>query len=546
MSGRAGAIAVVGVLVWACGSSSTGGGAAGSGAAGSGSAPASGGAHAGMTAASGGGRAGASASMAGSGGAIAGSSSTIGGAGGLDEGFAAAAGMTDAGSAGVEPAACGDLASGAVATRIRYQGEHAPYGSTCASEQQTATCQRGVLGAWTGSYVFEACSPFPPADCGAVAHAASATRTRFAAASVAYGTSCLSETQHALCDNGALGMWSGGYVFETCAAQAPAACGSTAHGASEQRLRYSTSSVPFGSTCAFETQTAVCSNGSFGTWSGSFTFAACSVGAAASCDGSPHGTVQERTRYSATSVPYGETCPKQLQTRSCNDGVWTTWTGSTSAYVHETCETALPADCGGTAHGGVESRLRYKDGSVAFGSICVSEMQTRVCSNGTFSTWSGNYENYACSVQECTTGTLQTRSCGLNNRGQQTRPCLGGAWRPAWDNCVDPDVCTDGASGTPLSCNAGAGWKAQKCISGQWQGAGACGVCSGTLQDPCLENTSSTACFAAKYDGLSCGVWNLNFSPPRCQLQLNFSGSCSLVHAPTSCTPTFGCAWTEL
>jgi len=42
MSGRAGAIAVVGVLVWACGSSSTGGGAAGSGAAGSGSAPASG------------------------------------------------------------------------------------------------------------------------------------------------------------------------------------------------------------------------------------------------------------------------------------------------------------------------------------------------------------------------------------------------------------------------------------------------------------------------------------------------------------------------
>jgi len=493
MSGRASAIAVVGVLVWACGSSSTdggdaaGGGTTGSSAAGSGSASASGGAHAGTTAAGGGGRAGASASMAGSGGAVAGSSSTIGGAGGLDEGSAAAAGMTDAGSAGVEPAACDDIASGAVSTRIRYQSEHAPYGSTCASEQQSATCERGVLGAWTGSY-----------------------------------------------------------VFETCSAQAPAACGSTAHGASEQRVRYSTSSVPFGSACAFETQTAVCSNGSFGTWSGSFTFAACSVGPAASCDGSPHGAVQERTRYSAASVPYGETCPKQLQTRSCNDGVWTTWTGSTGAYVHEACETALPADCGGTAHGGVESRLRYKDGSVAFGGTCASEIQTRVCSNGTFSTWSGSYENYSCSVQECTTGTLQTRSCGLNNRGQQTRPCLGGAWRPAWDNCVDPDVCTDGASGTPLSCNVGAGWKAQKCILGQWQATGACGVCSGTLQDPCLENKSSTACFAAKYDGLSCGVWNLNFSPPRCQLQLNFSGSCSLVRSPTTCTPTFGCTWTEL
>jgi hypothetical protein len=296
-------------------------------------------------------------------------------------------------------------------------------------------------------------------------------------------------------------------------------------------------------------QSSVCNNGSFGIWSGSFSFAACSVGPAASCDGAAHGTAQERTMYSVTSVPYGDTCPQELQTRSCNNGFWTNWTTSwtnpTGGYVYEACAAEPPLACFGAAHGGIESRLRYKDTSVVFGASCVSETQTRVCANGAWSNWTGSYENYSCSVQECAIGAQQTRSCGLNNRGRQTRPCNTGTWRFYWDNCVDPDVCNDGASGTPVSCNAGTGWQPRACVQGQWQASGACGACSGSYKDPCLENTTVSACFAAKYDGLSCGLWYGNATPPRCQMH-STTGYCWDIHASTFCTPTFGCTWTEL
>jgi len=572
MSARAAAaVGIVGLLLLACGSSSQSeaglGGFAGVAAdAGTSAVPHGGTAGAGGTVVGSDGLGGSpvtagsvgSAGSASSAGSAGNAGNDQGAAGGVVNGGDSGAGQSEAGAAGAaleQPATCAEVAPGAAATRVRYQSEHAPYGGNCASEQQSATCDNGVLGAWTGSYVFEQCTLLPPSDCDAIAHGASATRTRFQVESVAFGKVCVSEQQHALCDNGALGSWSGSYPFEACSVQSPIGCGNTAHGATAERVRYLSSSVPFGNACASEVQSAVCNNGSFGDWTGNYGFAACSVGPAASCDGSPHGTAQERIRYSATSVPYGEACPEQLQTRSCDNGIWTSWTswtGSTSStdgYVYESCAVDPPAACGGAGgppHGSIESRLRYKDWNVVFGASCVSETQTRVCANGTWSDWSGSYESLSCSVQECATGTQQTRSCGLNNRGRQTRPCSGGTWRIAWDNCVDPDLCIDGTTGTPASCNAGAGWKALACVQGQWQPSGACGVCSGTLKDPCLENKSSSACFAAKYEGSSCGIWNGNSVPPSCHLQSNFSGPCSLLHSPTFCTPTFGCAWTEL
>jgi hypothetical protein len=362
---------------------------------------------------------------------------------------------------------------------------------------------------------------------------------------VAYASSCVSEKQLASCQNGALGSWSGNFAFEQCSVLPPSSCGSTAHGAMTMRTRYLSSTVPYGSSCVSEQQSAVCNDGNLGAWSGSFLFDACSVGPAASCDGVLHGLSEQRTMYADTSAPYGEACEKETQSRTCDDGFWTEWTGS---YVYESCAVVPPAACGGVAHGTVESQQRYADFSVPFGSSCVSEIQTRVCTNGSFSSWTGSYQNTQCSVQECASGSVQARACGRNNRGQQTRPCYGGTWRYSWDDCVDPDVCTDGQAGTPVSCNGDAGWQARTCVEGQLQVTGDCGVCSGTFKDPCLENQTVDACFAARYDGLSCGAWNQNYFPPHCELDLNVSSyaKCSDAHSQVGCRPVLGCSWTTL
>lgn len=460
------------------------------------------------------------------------------GAGGAQSGSAGAAGSPE------QPLACGTVASGGEAVRVRYRDAHVQYGAACVSEEQHAVCSDGTLDAWSGTYVLESCTPFPPSDCGATEHGKFAERTRYRAASVAYGSSCVSESQQALCQNGALGAWSGSFAFEACAVLPASNCGTVAHGETAKRTRYAASAVPYGSSCVAQEQTAICDDGTLGEWSGTFLFDACSVGPAANCDGTPHGISEERVMYADTTAAYGEVCEKETQTRTCNDGTWTEWTGS---YAYEACTVAMPAACGAIPHGGIETRQRYADYSVPFGGSCVSEIQTRVCTNGNFSNWTGSYEQTYCSVQECGTGSLQTRACGLNNRGQQTRPCSGGAWRGFWDDCVDPDVCKDGQAGAPVSCSGGSGWQARTCVAGQFQVTGSCGVCSGKFQDPCLENKTFEACFAASYDGATCSVWNQNTFPPRCELQLNLSGTqCFDIHSQAACRPTFGCTWAGL
>lgn len=57
-----------------------------------------------------------------------------------------------------------------------------------------------------------------------------------------------------------------------------------------------------------------------------------------------------------------------------------------------------PAACGSTLHGQNESRLSYVRSIVDFGGSCTQETQTRACNNGTFSAWSGT-QNESCSVK---------------------------------------------------------------------------------------------------------------------------------------------------
>lgn len=491
---------------------------------------------------------GGTATDAGAGNVSGGGSSTGGSSTGGDPGMGGAGDGTAGGGGDPAMAApCGNVASGSHATRVRFRDLDVPYGTSCESEQQQASCADGVLGAWSGSFVQESCSPLPPSDCEAAANGAYAERTRFDAASVAYGQKCKSEKQAALCTNGALGAWSGSFAFENCAVQPPANCGATLHGSYAKRTRYFQAEEPFGGSCNAEAQQALCSNGTLGAWSGAFAFDVCQVGPAADCDAIPHGKSEEQTRYGVTSVTYGEVCPKEVQTHTCDNGFWSDWTGT---YVYESCEVAPPQPCDGQLHGTVQSYTAYAQYSVEFGASCLSEVRTRVCNNGAWSTWTGSYDASTCSVQECAIGTKQTRSCGLNNRGTQSRSCLSagpykGSWDFNWDACVDPDVCKDGAYVDPVPCNGGFGWEHRSCAAGQYELSGTCGSCSGTFVDPCNENKTADSCGAARYEGLSC-YGGFFAAAPRCRFTSPFKTTCYDFHEPTFCTPTFGCSWTPL
>ena len=108
--------------------------------------------------------------------------------------------------------------------------------------------------------------------------------------------------------NGTFGTWSGTYESETCSKGRPADCGDAKHGEKQTRLRYASATVAYGASCVSETQESLCSDGVWTDWTGSSSFEACTVNAPADCDTGKHGDVESRTRYAAPSVPYGTSC----------------------------------------------------------------------------------------------------------------------------------------------------------------------------------------------------------------------------------------------
>lgn len=380
--------------------------------------------------------------------------------------------------------------------------------------------------------------PSPPAACGDIQHGGQAARVRYRAAAVPYGHSCESEPQSASCDDGVLGNWSGTFTFEYCTQLAPSDCGDTPHAQLATRTRYQAATVPFGSDCESQEQSALCSNGNLGPWTGSHAFDACTVGPAADCDDGSHGTSRERVRFEASSVAWDEVCQREVQTQTCSNGSWSEWTGS---YEQASCAPTTPASCAGYAHGTELSRVRYQSSPVPHGASCVSETQTSVCSNGTFSDWSGSYQWAYCDVEDCTRGTEQTRACGLNGRGQQTRSCINGGWPTYWTNCIDPDVCKDGADNPDtVSCSPNPGFHTTTCVAGQWQSNDDCGACSGSFEDPCTANKTSQACFAANYEGATCGYWFA--AEPRCRISPT-PPHCYDITRRESCLGSFNCTW---
>jgi hypothetical protein len=59
----------------------------------------------------------------------------------------------------------------------------------------------------------------------------------------------------------------------------PSACGAAPDGATETRRRFASATVPFGGSCQEEEQTRTCEAGTWTAWSGSFASEVCAVGA---------------------------------------------------------------------------------------------------------------------------------------------------------------------------------------------------------------------------------------------------------------------------
>jgi len=250
----------------------------------------------------------------------------------------AGAGAT-AGSGGAAPVQV-DCAETATESRTRYAAASVAFAEACQSEEQQRHCLGGVWSSWSGNYQEIACHHEGAAACGATPDGGSETRERYASSLVPYSQTCQSEVQSRMCTNGIWGIWSGSFLSASCSSALPQACGALPHGSSESRVRYQDSSVPFGVSCQPETQTRLCSDGAWGSWSGTFGNVNCSTLPAKACGAVPHGNQETRTRFEAAEV-FNASCKSESQERSCNDGSWSAWSGS---YASEQCAACQDPD----------------------------------------------------------------------------------------------------------------------------------------------------------------------------------------------------------
>jgi hypothetical protein len=219
-----------------------------------------------------------------------------------------------------------------------------------------------------------------------------ASITAFQNSTVGFGNSCVSETR--LCTNGIL---SGSYTFASCSVGAAASClfnGATInHG--DSVTGYTSSTVAFNQVCSSVAETRTCNNGAL---SGSATFASCNTSAARSClfDGKTILSGDSITGYQTSTSQFGGSCTSE--SRVCTDG---TLSGS---FAFGSCTVDQQASCllnGRTlAHG--EVAVAFQSSTANFGASCTQE--NRTCNNGVLS---GSYLFDSCSVNT-------PASCSLN------------------------------------------------------------------------------------------------------------------------------------
>lgn len=260
-----------------------------------------------------------------------------------------------------------------------YLTSSVPSDQTCTLEYRT--CTDGFL---SGSNTFATCNVNQPASCifNGQNVASGESVTAFVNSSVAAGASCNSEVR--VCNNGVL---SGSNQFASCQVSAPASCifnGQTIpHGSSVNA--FASSSVEYGQLCSGELR--ICENAHL---SGSFQYASCDQGQAASClfNGQTIPDGANLSAFPASTVPNGSSCKAQV--RTCANGVLS----GTASFA--SCKVSAPASClfnGQTIISG-QSVAAYQTATVKKAQRCVTE--TRSCNNGVLS---GSYGYAACALE---------------------------------------------------------------------------------------------------------------------------------------------------
>jgi hypothetical protein len=323
-------------------------------------------------------------------------------------------------------------------------------------------------------------------------------------------------------------------------------------GATQARLRYAVASAPSAAECQPETQYRTCQNGSWSAWSGSFQEASCLVNG---CPALP----ETRIRFAQPTADYPSICLPEVQYRSCEAGVPGAWSGS---FSYDNCVNVVK-NCGATTHGQSETRVRFREAQVAFGKVCESQQQSRICINGELTPWGGTYTQEACEV------TAPAPCNGSSHGSTEKRVMFAQALVPNIGDCVSEEQtrsCFDGKwsswSGTPSfesaacrvqlygSCNASQECsfgvcEASQChcapheepapsctgadccvCSGKWTGE-ACDVCPGNW-DPmqncsaCRNHWDGAACThcSPRFDAASdCAACSPGFSGPHCETE---------------------------
>jgi hypothetical protein len=260
----------------------------------------------------------------------------------------------------------------------RYIAPVQPYTDTCTPEIRT--CTDGSL---SGSYRSETCVVSTPLACSLngqfVAHGTSVRA--YSTSTVPFGSSCLSELRS--CVNGSL---SGSYSATSCSVNAAASCAFNGVGVAHNTTvdAFQSSSVPYGQNCVKQGRS--CYNG---VLSGTYLYSSCSVGAPTTCsfNGQTLSNGQSVTAYQNSSVPYGSACSSQ--SRTCSNGVLS------GTYSFGSCSVSNPVSCtfnGATVSSG-QSITAYQNSTVPYGATCSS--QTRSCTNGILS---GTYAYNSCTV----------------------------------------------------------------------------------------------------------------------------------------------------
>ncbi|MEI8346358.1 MAG: vWA domain-containing protein [Pseudomonadota bacterium] len=341
-------------------------------------------------------------------------------------------------------ASCDGVIHGGTQYKNFYASEVVPFGKFCQTVPQARTCNNGVWGSWSGNLTVTSCRIADPIACqgltAQISHGQYESANFYASAVVPYGQQCQAVSQKRLCTNGTLGAWNGGLTAMICNVANPLPCGDVAHGGTQAVDFYSAAVVPYGQECLPISQSRTCTNGSWGTWSGSLTLRSCQVAPAPSCDGVANGNSQSAQFYANAVVPYGQQCLPVNQSRTCNAGIWSAWSGN---LIVRFCQVAAPLSCDGVAHGQSQSSNFYPLEVVPYGGQCTPVSQSRTCNNGVWGAWSGNLTITSCQVNppaSCNgvaSGQSQTNNfyalAVVPFGGQcvpvaQSRSCTNGVW----------------------------------------------------------------------------------------------------------------------